>query len=443
MRIIKSWSNRLAVFGEPQKTDLQSHAVLHQIKDDIVAKYKVVAKDSAGKRVESVIESVNAAAAAATIRRDQMTPISISEMKGSFWNMSLGGNKPPKPRAKNEDLVLFTRQFATMIDAGITVIECLDILQEQIDDKAFKLAIQMLRDDVRSGSDLSTALGRFPTVFTPLFVNMIRAGEASGELDVILARLAQYLEKAESLKRKIKSAMTYPAVSLTLVLGITIFLLVFIVPKFESMFKSMAITLPLPTRIVLAVSTFLAEQWYVTVALIVGPIVFTILTRRTKRGRYLWDAFFLKLPVFGELINKVALSRFSRTFATMLRSGVAILGALEIVATTAGNGVVEEAVLTARDAVRRGETLAAPLEECDVFTPMVVRMIAVGERSGSLETLLEKIAEFYDDQVDAAVSSLTSVIEPLMIGVMGVLVGGIVLAIFLPILEIQKTMGRR
>lgn len=404
-----------------------------------MARFKYVARDSAGNKIEEEIESASQAAAMQVLKRSRMTVLSITEVKKGFLNFNLTIGKP-KPRAKSSDLVIFTRQFSTMVEAGLPVVEILDILLEQTDDPGFKIAVSDVRTSVRGGSDLSSAMGKFPKVFGPLYVNLIRAGEASGDLDVILKRLAVYLEKNASLKRKIVSAMTYPAVSLFLVIAITVGLLVFIVPQFEEMFSKMRIELPLPTRIVLAISNTLIYYWYLVISWTVIIIVVLTLAHKTARGRYIMDSIKLRAPVFGELFQKVALSRFSRTFSTMLRSGVPMLGSLDIVASTAGNGVVEEAVMASRDAVRQGEALASPLSECSVFPPMVVRMISVGERTGALETLLEKVADFYDEQVDAAVETLTSIIEPVMIGVMGVLVGGIVIAIFMPILELQKNI---
>jgi len=379
------------------------------------------------------------------LKSQSLTILSLDLNKKGIGGFLASFNQPrtPTPRVKSQDLVIFTRQFATMIGAGLAVMECLDILAEQADDPGFKACLYKICNDVRSGTDLSAALGRHPKIFVDIYVNMIRAGEASGQLDTILTRLAGFLEASESLKRKIKSAMTYPIISLTMVIGISIFLLVFIIPKFESIFSTMGVELPLPTKITLATSAFMQQAWYVIV-LVMGaiPVAYKLIGR-TKKGRYMLDAAFLKLPVFGDLFQKVAVSRFARTFATLLRSGVAILGALEIVSSTAGNAVLQEAVDASRESIRQGEPLAKPLADTTIFPPMVVRMIQVGERSGALEVLLEKISDFYDEQVDATVESLTSLIEPLMIGIMGLLVGGIVLSIFLPIFKMQQAVGKK
>jgi len=406
--------------------------------------FKYIARDANGNRVEDKIDAKDADAASEALKRLSLTVLSMDKEGGGLFSLSFGGGakRDPKPRVSGADLVIFTRQFATMIGAGLPVMECLDILAEQADDPGFKAGLYKICNDVRSGTDLSSALARHPRVFTDIYINMIRAGEASGQLDTILMRLAEYMEASESLKRKIKSAMTYPAISLIMIFGITGFVLVFIIPKFKKIFSDMGVELPLPTRIVLAISTVLTDYWYILIGVIVVAIVGIIQFKRTPKGRYVWDGLMLKMPVFGDLFQKVAISRFARTFATLLRSGVAILGALDIVASTAGNAILEEAVSASREAIRQGETLAKPLSDSPIFPPMVVRMIQVGEKSGALETLLEKISEFYDDQVDATVEALTSLIEPLMIGVMGFIVGGIVLSVFLPIFKMQQALGK-
>lgn len=419
-------------------------------------KFKYVARDAAGKRVTQTVDAASKEEVMEGLRRQDLTVLSLAEEgaaapaaprggvdkgpKKSIWNIQLGGSAP---RVTGEMLVIFTRQFSTMIGAGIPVLECLNILQEQAEDPGFNRALGNIVEDVRGGSDLSAALGKHPKCFERIYINMIKAGEASGQLDTILQRLAEYLESSEKLKREIKGAMTYPVVSLVMILGITIFLLVFIIPKFQEIFKVMGGQLPLPTRIVLGISKIMTAYWAESLILIAGLFLLIKWWKSTDSGGYAWDRMLLKAPVFGQLIQKVALSRFSKTFATLLRSGVPILGALEIVASTAGNRVVEEAVNNARESIRQGENLAKPLGESPVFPPMVVRMIAIGEKSGALEQLLEKISEFYDQQVEATVESLTSLIEPLMIGVMGIVVGGIVLAVFLPIFKMQEMMRKK
>ncbi|MHC4870254.1 MAG: type II secretion system F family protein [Planctomycetota bacterium] len=409
-----------------------------------MAKFKYTAVDKAGKKIEDTVNADNEEAAKVALRRLNLQVTSISAAGGLF-SSSVGGTggKTPKARVSSQDMVIFTRQFATMIGAGIPVMECLEILSEQADDPGFKALLNNVTADVRSGSDLSQAMGKHPVVFPDIYVNMIRAGEASGQIDTILVRLAEYQEATEALKSEIKSAMTYPCISIVMILGITTFLLVFIIPKFEKIFKQMGVPLPAPTKLVLAVSKFMTERWYIIIGATVGLAVFVISYKKTKQGKEVFDKLVLKLPVFGGLFQKVALSRFSRTFATLLRSGVPILGALEIVSQTAGNSVLSTAIDASRESIRQGDNLAKPLASCPIFPPMVVRMIQVGERSGALEVLLEKISEFYDQQVSATVDALTSLIEPLMIGVMGFMVGGIVLSVFLPIFEMQKSIGKK
>jgi len=298
-------------------------------------------------------------------------------------------------------------------------------------------------NDVRGGTDFSTALSKHPRVFEDIYVNMIRAGEVSGQIDEILIRLAEYNEATAALRAKIKSAMTYPIISLCMIFGITGFLLIFIIPKFKSIFESMNVELPWITEFLLQVADFAENRWYIVIG---GAIAFAFLVysyAKTPFGRRHVDYLKLQVPVFGPLFKKVAISRFARTFGTLIESGVPILGALEIVASTAGNKIIEDMVMDASESVRQGETLATPLAtKPKLFPPMVTRMIAIGEKSGALEQLLSKIAEFYDQQVETTVDQLTSLIEPMMIGIMGFLVGGMVLAIFLPIFKLQQTLSQ-
>ncbi len=419
-------------------------------------KFKVLARDASGNRVQQTIEAVSQNEARAELRRRNLTALSVVEDTAkSTKAASMGAGEirykwggligPPVPRFKSKDLVVFTRQFATMISAGIPVLECLDILSEQAEDPGFKLIMTRVVEDVRAGVDLSQAFSKHRRIFTNIYTNMIRAGEASGQLDDILLRLAEYMEASEKLKQRIKAAMTYPVVSILMVVGIAGALLVFIIPQFESIFIGLlgsADALPLPTKMVLALSNFVRARWYVMLGIPFGIWFLVRAWKGTKSGAYWWDRILLSMPVMGGLIGKIALSRFSQTFSTLLRAGVNILGALEIVAATAGNRVVERAVLAARESIRAGEPLARPLSESSVFPPMVVRMVAIGEKSGALESLLEKIAQFYDEEVAASIESLTALIEPLMIGVMGTVVGGMVLAVFLPIFKIQGEMSR-
>ena len=344
-------------------------------------------------------------------------------------------------RVKLQELVIFTRQLATMISAGIPLLEALEILAEQQDNPGFKAVLDDVVTQVRGGTDMSTALADHPRVFEDIYVNMIRAGEVSGQIDEILIRLAEYQEATAKLRSQIISAMTYPVISLLLIGGIILFLLLVIIPKFKEIFISMGVELPWITQTLLDLSDWLQENYYIWIPGIFVSIFAFRAYSKTTMGRRHVDWIKLNLPIFGELFKKVALSRFARTFATLISSGVPILGALEIVASTSGNVHIEEVVMAASESVRQGETLASPLaEKPKLFPPMVTRMVAIGEKSGALETLLMKISEFYDQQVEATVEQLTSLIEPIMICIMGVLVGGMVLAIFLPIFELQKQL---
>jgi len=377
----------------------------------------------------------------------QGTAAVASPPSGSLSTSSSAGAKPkadktPRLRLKADTIVLFARQLATMISSGVTLLESLEVLGEQAtNNRNLHRVVKMVIEDIRSGKDFSASLARHPKAFNSLFINMVKAGEASGQLDTVLVRLAEYLEATQELKRKIKSAMTYPIISLVMILGITTFLLVFIVPKFQEIFDSLSVTLPKITLYLLALSGFLRSHFLIGIVFCITGIIGLVIFKKTETGKLAWDTVILKVPIFGTLFQKVALSRFSRTFSTLIKSGIPILGCLEIVGGTAGNRVVEQAVKSASSSVREGEGLAEPLMQYKVFPPMVTRMVAIGERSGALETLLEKISEFYDQQVSATVESLTSLIEPLLIGVMGAIVGSIVLAIFMPIFKLQESLA--
>ena len=406
-----------------------------------MANFAYVAKGPDGKKTEGVIRAADKGAATAELKKKSLTVSSISEQKGGKKSYGIFG--PPRPHVKTKDIAVLTRQLSTMISAGIPLLESLEILHEQAADPGFKITLDKVIERVRSGSDFSTALSEHPKIFTRIYVNMIKAGEASGQLDVILQRLADYMENIEELKREIKAAMTYPVISLFLILSITVGLIVGIVPKFQEIFKQLEMkSLPAPTEILLLVSDTLRHNFIAVIGVCIVLVVAFMLYIRTKMGLKQWHWFCLHAPVFGTLFRKVAISRFSRTFSTLISSGVPMLGALDIVASTAGNIWVEEAVLRAKEAVSRGETLGDPLAASRVFPPMVTRMVSIGEKTGALEKLLMKISEFYDSEVRATVKSLTSLIEPLLIATMGIIVGFIVLAIFLPIIKIQQSLSK-
>lgn len=413
--------------------------------------FKFEAKDTSGRTVRGTVAAESQNDVVADLRRRNLTPL---EIKRSGGGMGLFGGKKAAatagPKGKKQakkasvnkgELEVFTRQLATMLSAGIPMLEGLEILADQAESPGFGFCLNRVVEDIRSGSDLSKALEGHKKVFSHIYVSMVRAGEVSGQIDTILTRLAEYLEAAAHLRSEIKSAMTYPVISLFLVFGIASFLMIGIVPSFKPVFESLEVELPGLTVFIMDVAFFMKDYWYLIFGSI-GAMFFGFKTfTGTPRGAFVRDAAFLKLPVFGPLFKKVALSRFARTFSTLVKSGVPILGAMEIVSDTSGNLVISKIVDEARDAVRNGESLVEPFSRSAVFPPMVTKMIGIGERSGALDQLLEKIAEFYDQQVEAEVKGLTSMIEPIMIAVMGVIVGGIVLAVFLPIFKLQEKLS--
>jgi len=345
-----------------------------------------------------------------------------------------------KNKITTRDLSVFTRQFATMINAGLPMVQCLDILASQMEKPSFKKIVTEVMSDVESGTTLAEAL-RKHSCFSDLYVNMVEAGETGGILDVILNRLAVYLEKADALKKKVKGAMTYPTIVFTVAIGATTFMLLFIIPTFAQMFTDFGGELPLPTKIVMGLSAFLRANWYLLLGVVIGGFIAFRRYYKTKAGRYRVDKFLLNLPVLGSVIRKAAVARFTRTLGTLVSSGVPILNGLEITARTAGNKVIEEAIMKTRTSISEGNTIAEPLKNSGVFPPMVVQMIGVGEQTGALDEMLSKIADFYDSEVDTAVSALTSIIEPVMIVVMGVVVGGMLIAMYLPMFKLVTVVS--
>ena len=410
-----------------------------------MANFKYEAKDFGGKTVTGTAAGATQEAVIADLRKRNLIVLSVRSAAGGGGAMkgALTGGNPTRYKPKGDELVVFTRQLSTMVGAGIPLLEGLEILHEQAERPGFAAVLDAVVEDIRGGTDLSSSMEKFPRTFSNIYVAMIRAGEVSGQLDEILNRLAEYLEQSLKLKRDIRAAMTYPVVSLVLVIGITMFLMLGIVPKFREVFESMEITLPGLTSLILNIADWMKGNVLIMGGLCVAFVIALKIYKQSKTGKWQIDWLTLNAPVFGPLFRKVALSRFAKTFATLVKAGVPILGALEIVSNTVGNQVISKAVDEARESVRQGETLAEPLGKSPQFPPMVVKMIGIGERSGALEQLLEKISIFYDDQVTAAVKSLTSLIEPLMIAVMGFLVGTIVLAVFLPIFELQKKLSQR
>jgi type IV pilus assembly protein PilC len=371
------------------------------------------------------------------LRKKKILITSMRPKSGSFSMPKIGGGSG----ISTKDLAIFTRQFATMISAGLPLVQCLDILAKQSNKPSFGRIIGEVTREVEAGATLSDALGRHRNVFDDLFRNMVAAGEAGGVLDEILLRLATYIEKADALKRKVQSALVYPAVVLTVALGATAFMLIFIIPTFAKMFMDFGGELPMPTRIVLAASGFLTNFWWAMLLAVFLGIVALQRYYATEDGHRRIDGFLIRMPVLGDVLLKGAVARFTRTLGTLIASGVPILSGLEITAKTAGNKVIAEAIMVARTSIREGETVSAPLKASGVFPPMVVQMISVGEQTGALDEMLTKIAVFYEAEVDTAVDTLTSIIEPIMIVVMGGIVGGMVVSMYLPMFKLISVVA--
>ena len=361
----------------------------------------------------------------AQLRRQKLIVVKIDEEKA----------KKRLGKIKTRDIVIFTRQFATMINAGLPLVQALDILSRQSENKALQDVTRQVVYDVESGHTVADALRRHPKAFTDLYVNMVAAGEAGGILDTILLRLATFLEKNDALVGKVKSAMIYPTVIMSVAFIAICVLLIFVIPVFQNMFASVNLALPLPTRVVIGLSSFLKKFWWLIGAAGWGGIFMLRQYYKTPPGKLQIDAFLLKMPILGPLLRKSAVSRFTRTLGTLISSGVSILDGLEITAKTAGNQVIHNAIMESRSSIAGGDTISAPLQRSAVFPPMVISMIAVGEQTGGLDEMLTKIADFYDTEVDTAVSGLLSLMEPIMIVFLGVIVGGMVVAMYLPIFD--------
>ena len=378
-------------------------------------------------------------AAVAALRRDQILVTRITPAKTKAAAAGKKGKLGKKVKAKN--LAVFTRQFSVMIDAGLPLVQCLEILGNQEEDKNFAETILQTRTDVESGASLADAMKKHPKVFDPLFTNMIAAGEAGGILDTILKRLATYIEKAVKLKGQVKSAMVYPVAVIVIAVIVVGVILWKVIPTFAALFSGLGATLPLPTRIVIALSDNLIRFLPFIIVGIIGLAYGLRQYYATAGGRRVIDAGVLKAPILGLIMRKIAVARFCRTLATLLSSGVPILDGLEITAKTSGNAIVEDAIMVTRKSIERGETISAPLKETGVFPPMVTQMIAVGETTGALDTMLSKIADFYEEEVDTAVAGLLTLLEPVMIAFLGVIVGGIVIAMYLPIFDLISKLA--
>jgi type IV pilus assembly protein PilC len=396
--------------------------------------FAYVARTRDGKKKSGTLVAENRQTLMRSLQSQGLTIDSVNERGATATRIAGGGR-----RVKSAEILVFTRQLSTIVNAGLPLLQGLDILAEQTEDPRFSKVLAEIGRDVEGGESFSEALKRHPRVFTDLYVSMVRAGEASGNLDSVLLQLADYMESMEELKRRIRSAMTYPVVAFAMILLIAAGLIIWVVPQFAEIFASFDRELPAPTRVLIAISDVL-RSWkiFLVVAAFIGLVIGLRIYRQTENGRYATDRLMLRLPVFGKLLRKVAISRFARTLSTLTRSGVAILGALEIVERTAGNEVFARVVRKAGESVRAGETLAEPLARSQEFPAMVTRMIGVGEKTGALEQMLSKISDFYDSEVKAAVDSLTSLIEPILILMMGIVVGGIVIALFMPILQLSS-----
>lgn len=394
-------------------------------------------KTRTGAAAGGEIEAPNEAFVFAQLRRQQIVPVKVRAARGDL------GIRLPRfgGRVKQKELAIFTRQFATMIDAGLPLVQCLDILGTQQENQAFKKVILKVKEDVESGSTFADALAKQPQVFDELFVNLVAAGEVGGILDTILSRLANHIEKAMKLAKKIRGAMAYPATIVAVAVAVTTILLLYVIPTFGKMFQDFGQALPAPTRFVLALSALTRKYFLVVVALCVAAGLAVRAYYRTDNGRRVIDRLLLRLPVVGSLLRRIAVARFSRTLGTMVSSGVPILESMDIVAKSAGNKVIEEAIVRARASISEGKTIADPLAESGVFPPMVTQMVGVGEATGALDTMLNKIADFYDEEVDAAVSALTSLLEPALMVFLGVVIGGLVIAMYLPIFKLAGVVG--
>jgi type IV pilus assembly protein PilC len=384
------------------------------------------------------ISAVNEAAVRLALRRQQIQAIKI-EAKAK--DILKGFKFSRRKKVKEKDIVVFTRQFATMIDAGLPLVQCLEILASQQDNATLKEVLLKVKADVEAGSTFADALRKHPNVFNELFCNLVTAGETGGILDTILNRLAAYIEKSMNLKKKVKTAMVYPIAVLVIAMVVVVGMLVFVIPVFQKMFADMGGTLPAFTQMVINLSDFMRRYFLLVGAVLVALYFVFQRYYKTENGQETIDAYLLKLPIFGSLIRKVAVAKFTRTLGTMLSSGVPILEGLDIVARTAGNKIIEKAILKTKMSIGEGKTIAEPLGASGVFPPMVVQMISVGESTGALDSMLSKIADFFDDEVDAAVAALTSLLEPLLMVFLGSAIGAIVVAMYLPIFQMASILG--
>ena len=399
--------------------------------------YEWKGKNPKGRKIKGEMEAETPEQVRTSLERRKITPTRVRKKpKDLFENISF-----LQPKVKESDVIIFARQFSTMIDAGLPLLQCLEILYSQQDNPTFKKQLKHIKESVESGETFADALKKYPKTFNELFINMISAGEAGGILDVILQRLSAYAEKMAKLKKQVKGAMTYPAITLAVAVIVVGVILVFVIPVFEEMFASMGSALPVPTQMVVGLSNFVVGQIGWIILGLIGVVFLFRQTYKSKKGRIFLDDMFLRLPVIGILIRKVAVAKFTRTTATMISSGVSILEALDIVGKTSGNKIIEFAISDVKVGISEGRSMADPLLESGVFPSMVCSMIAVGESTGALDVMMTKIADFYDDEVDQAVKNLTDMIEPFMLVFLGVVVGGLVIAMYLPIFSMAGAVG--
>ncbi|NLE00092.1 MAG: type II secretion system F family protein [Fibrobacter sp.] len=398
-----------------------------------MARFFYIGVTSSGKQVKGELQAANKNEVISLLRKKKVRPVSIR-------NASLDLNLSFLETVRLQDVSRFTRQFAAMTSAGLPLVQCLDILTTQTENKKLSAAVKQISSDIQGGATLAESLQKHPSIFNSLYCNMVAAGEASGNLDTVLNRLADYQEKSEALRRKIKGAMTYPVIVLIVAIIATITMFTFVVPTFANMFTDMGGTLPLPTRIVMAISDFMTHYFLLIAGGIAAIIAAFIYYYKTPNGRLVIDGIKLKIPIFGDLERKSPVGRFSQTLSTLLSSGVTILEALSITAKTAGNKVLEKGIFRTLERISGGLTIAEPLKETGVFPPMVIHMIAVGEKTGDLAEMLKKIADFYQEEVDAAVDALTSIIDPIMILGIGLIIGGTLIAMYLPMFELVGTI---
>lgn len=405
--------------------------------------FQYAARQPNGQTVNGTLEAVDQSAAVRSLRERGLIPVDIKQSSAATKAAAAKKRKGKGGRVKIDDIVVLSQQMSVMIRAGLPLIEVLDILADQTERIALANAIRQIEHDVAGGSSLTEAMVKHPNIFNQFFISMVRAGEASGMLDMILDQVAVYMERIASLQRKIKTAIMYPLTVSIVAFGITVFLLVKVVPVFKEIFESLKGDLPLPTKITVWISEFIQERWWLGLLIMIGIYVFFWQWGKTKTGRYAIDKAVLKLPIFGVLLLKSSIAKFTRTLGTLIRSGVNILYALEIVAKTVGNSVIEAAVLKTKISIQQGDSITKPLIESGVFPPMVTRMIEVGEKTGALETMLTKIADFYEDQVNAMVAGLTSLIEPLLIVFLGLVVGFIVISMFMPMFKMIELISAK